>query len=137
MTGDALVYATAVAWHGRAVLLRGASGSGKSALALALMTQGWMLVGDDYVELVPSGTSLKVKPAWNLRGWLEVRGQGIIAQPYLPEAQLAFVADLQQTVQRLPESQKINLCGISLPHMTLVAHSGNLVSEIIQALINS
>ena len=43
-TRRVVVHATAVAWHGRGVLLRGPSGSGKSALALRLLHAGAVLV---------------------------------------------------------------------------------------------
>src|SRR3546814_7439788 len=51
------VHANCVALDGRAVLLMGASGSGKSDLALRLIDRGWSLVSDDYVTLECRGRS--------------------------------------------------------------------------------
>ena len=47
MNDPILVHATAVAIEGEAVLLRGASGAGKSDLALRLIDGGARLVADD------------------------------------------------------------------------------------------
>ena len=58
--GRLLLHATAVAIDGRAVLLRGASGSGKSDLALRLIDAGARLVADDQSELYRRGDVLKV-----------------------------------------------------------------------------
>ena len=44
------LHASAVLWHGRGVLIRGASrAAGKSSLALRLLAAGAMLVADDLV----------------------------------------------------------------------------------------
>jgi ABC-type transport system involved in cytochrome bd biosynthesis fused ATPase/permease subunit len=54
---------TCVAIGGRAVLIDGSSGSGKSSLALALIDRGAALVGDDGVALrVESGVLLASRP---------------------------------------------------------------------------
>ena len=47
-----LLHATCVALEGRAVLLRGPSGSGKSDLALRLIDAGALLVADDLVGVL-------------------------------------------------------------------------------------
>ena len=57
-----LVYGTAVAIDGRAVLLRGPSGSGKSDLALRLIEGGAMLVSDDQTRLVREAGRLALAP---------------------------------------------------------------------------
>jgi serine kinase of HPr protein (carbohydrate metabolism regulator) len=132
-----LHHATAVAKGGRAVLIRGPSGCGKSTLALALLHQGWMLVGDDYVTLDVHEDHLVVRPAEKLRGWMEVRGQGLLPQPYLAAARVAVVADLGETPERLASQQRITLYGIAVYHVCLRAHSSCLVAQVCQALINS
>ncbi|MBN8532408.1 MAG: aldolase, partial [Alphaproteobacteria bacterium] len=57
-----LTYGTAVAIGDRAVLLRGASGAGKSDLALRLIDEGAQLVADDqvYVEARDSQTLMDI-----------------------------------------------------------------------------
>jgi HPr kinase/phosphorylase len=137
MTSADLHHATAVSKAGRAVLLRGPSGCGKSTLALELIHQGWMLVGDDYVILDVHQRHLVVRPADKLRGWLEVRGQGLLPHPYLPSASVAVIVDLVDAPERLAATQRITLQGIDVYHVCLRAHGSSLVAQVYQALINS
>src|SRR3546814_5042791 len=62
------VHASCVALDGRAVLLMGASGSGKSDLALRLIDRGWSLVSDDYVTLESRGGKLVAAPPEQIAG---------------------------------------------------------------------
>ena len=107
------LHGTAIALGASAVLIRGASGSGKSDLALrclalaptALIASPAMLVADDRVLLTRSGDRLKVEAPATIRGKLEVRGLGILSVPYAPSADLVLVADLVAAgeTERLPE----------------------------------
>jgi HPr kinase/phosphorylase len=73
------LHATLVDIKGIGVLLRGASGVGKSECALALIERGHSLVADDYVIVTLiadrelQGTSKELN-----RGYMECRGIGII-----------------------------------------------------------
>ena len=73
--------ATCVAVHGRAVLIEGPSGSGKSALALALIDRGAVLIGDDGVTLEQRGNALLASPPPRIAGLLEVRNLGLLTFP--------------------------------------------------------
>src|SRR3546814_10443620 len=70
------IHASCVALDGRAILLMGNSGSGKSDLSLRLIDRGWSLVADDYVCLLPSGGKLLAKPPPNIAGRIEVSNVG-------------------------------------------------------------
>ena len=61
MNASLLLHATAVEIDGRAVLLRGPSGSGKSDLGLRLIDAGARLVADDQSELSRHGDVLMVR----------------------------------------------------------------------------
>ena len=80
-----LLHASAVALGGRAVLLRGASGAGKSDLTLRLIDEGAQLVADDQVELTAdaNGRMLIAAAPEAIAGMLEVRGIGILRLPLL------------------------------------------------------
>ena len=65
--------ATCVAIDGRAVLIEGHPGTGKSSLALALIDRGAVLVGDDGVTLDRADTRLLASPVPETVGLLEVR----------------------------------------------------------------
>src|SRR5262245_61986603 len=76
-----LVHGSAVAWGGRGLLILGASGRGKSALALALTATGAALVADDRVEIVRRGRALVARAPAALAGLVEARGIGILPVP--------------------------------------------------------
>lgn len=111
------LHATAVDWHGRGVLIRGPSGSGKSMLAQALIERGALLVSDDQVLLTAEpGTLVMTAPA-ALAGLLELRGVGLIRIPYVLAARLALVVDLVPLarVERLPDLATIALLDRRFP----------------------
>jgi len=99
----------------RAVLLRGPSGSGKSAIALQLLAYGCQLVADDLVVLNSDGPVLIAKAAGPLNG-IEARGVGILNASRLPQAQVTLVVDLGQIeTARLPDQRSITICAVTLP----------------------
>ena len=124
-TDSTLVHGTAVALDGRAVLIRGASGSGKSDLALrfialcgGLPPDGIaILVADDQVEARVHREMLVVSAPATIAGQIEVRGIGITKFPYVASARLALVADLVPTaaIVRMPEPEMCEIAGISVP----------------------
>ena len=80
------VHATCVALGEAGVLLLGASGAGKSDLALRLIDDGARLVADDRVALgVQSGRLVATAPAGLPRA-LEVRGMGLMPVAMAPSA---------------------------------------------------
>src|SRR6056297_2387874 len=91
------LHATAVALHGGAALMIGASGSGKSGLALEMMARGAALVADDQVILTRDDDAITLTCPPALRGMIEARGVGILHAEPCAEAQLALVVDMDQT----------------------------------------
>ncbi len=103
------IHASAVLVGARAVLIRGAAGSGKSSLALALISAGEngtfkfaRLVGDDRVHVEAAHGRLLVRPHATLAGLIEVRGLGIRRLPFEPLAVVGLVVDLGADSERLP-----------------------------------
>lgn len=74
-----LIHGTAVAIAGRAVLLTGPSGSGKSDLALRLISDGAALIADDAVIIAYVTNTLIVRRPDVGAERLTVRGVGMIA----------------------------------------------------------
>src|SRR5690242_16329827 len=72
------VHASTVASDGRAVLISGPSGSGKSDLALRLLDRGFTLVSDDQTIVRRDGNRLIATAPPTIAGKLEVRGIGIV-----------------------------------------------------------
>jgi HPr kinase/phosphorylase len=129
MTQGASVHASAVQVGDRAVLIRGPSGAGKSRLALDLILAGRagqlpqaILVGDDRVHLDTVAGQLRVRPAPELAGLIEVRGLGIRHCDFVGEAVVGLVADLMAPdAERLPPPKAllIRLNGVSIPRIPI------------------
>lgn len=84
------------------VLILGESGSGKSDLLLRLMDDGARLVADDRTELYIAGKRLMARAPKSIAGLMEVRGLGIIKQPFAKSAAVALAVQLGMA-ERLPE----------------------------------
>jgi HPr kinase/phosphorylase len=140
------VHGTAIAAGGRACLIRGPSGSGKSDLALRclstpvsmLLPDPSFLVGDDQVELVREGLTLVAKAPATIAGKLEVRGQGIVTVPTVAAAPLVLIADLIQVgeaIERLPDPiPRVTLLGLDLPVFRLNAFEASAPVKLLVAL---
>jgi hypothetical protein len=97
--------ASAVSLDGRAMLIEGQPGSGKSSLALALIERGARLIGDDAVTLTAQNACLMASPPPNITGLLEVRGVGLATFPLAEPAPVALVLMLGGPApDRLPEA---------------------------------
>jgi serine kinase of HPr protein (carbohydrate metabolism regulator) len=125
-----LLHGTAVAIAGRAALLRGPTGSGKSDLALraVMLAAGaaadgtFDLVADDQVRARREGDGLVVSPPPQIAGLIEVRGLGILPLPHAEKARLTLLVDLMTTgrPERLPDPWPFeDLLGIALPVLAL------------------
>ena len=123
------IHASAVLAGARAVLIRGAAGSGKSSLAFALIRAGETgalpfarLVGDDRVHIEAAHGRLTVRPAATLEGLIEIRGLGIRRLPFEPLAVVGLVVDLGASdSERLPatDSAFTEVAGIALPRLAV------------------
>ncbi|MBD2842414.1 HPr kinase/phosphorylase [Erythrobacter rubeus] len=111
-----ILQATAVAIEGRALLMEGPPGIGKSSLALALIDRGAVLIGDDGVTLERHGDQAIASPPPNIAGLLEVRGVGLINLPVADPTPVALVLTLGETGERLPDNAPTrDLLGIQVP----------------------
>lgn len=111
--------AGAVAIGGRALLIEGAPGTGKSGLALALVDRGATLIGDDGVTLSRKGDRLQVSPPPNTAGLIEVRNVGIVTLA-TTHAPAALVVRLDAAAPRYVEKpETIDLLGRTIPLLRL------------------
>lgn len=133
MAGRA-VHATCVLWRSRGLLLRGRSGSGKSALALRLLEAGAWLVADDLVRVRARGGRL-VAEAPQPRGHLEVRGLGLFRLVTLPGCRLHLAVRVRGGVgERLPCEEAASICGLRLPAVTIDPGSPTALARLEMAL---
>jgi HPr kinase/phosphorylase len=99
------VHGTAVSIDGKGLLILGQSGSGKSQLALALITHGAKLISDDQVILINTESEIILSAPKSISGKIEARFVGILKMPVLI-APLYLVIDLdQKELDRLPKKK--------------------------------
>lgn len=109
------VHGTAVAGPAGGVLILGASGAGKSGLALRLIALGARLVADDRVVLSREEGQIVARPPDALAGLIEARGIGLLAAAPLAQAPVGLVVDLDQApAARLPQPATIAYHGTSV-----------------------
>lgn len=128
------VHATVVAIGEAGVLIRGASGSGKSSVALALVGLASQsgrfarLVADDRVALAAGGGRLLARPVAPLEGIVERRGLGLTPEPFTGAAVVRLLVDLiGEEPARMPEPEELvdNLAGIDLPRLRVFGRTGD------------
>src|SRR5436190_10110447 len=100
------LHASTVALDGRAVLISGPSGSGKSDLALRLLDRGFILVSDDQTIVRKDGDRLIASAPPTIAGKLEVRGIGIVEMERSDNVPVALFAELTSEIQRLPDDSR-------------------------------
>ena len=114
-----LFHASCVAIGGRAVLIAGESGAGKSDLALRLIDRGAVLVSDDQVMLSAEEGQLIASAPATIAGQIEVRGLGIMAMPHRTAMPVSLLIELGAPAERMPEPRTRTLCGFAVPVVAL------------------
>ena len=128
-----LLHASCVAIAGQAVLLTGASGVGKSDLALRLIDSGAQLVSDDQTMLrLEAGRLLASSPA-SITGLMEIRHVGLVRMPSvadIPVALLVELTALDEPLERLPDLAPVFLLDHSVQHLRLPAFAASTPAKI-------
>lgn len=122
------MHGSCVARDGDGILVVGPSGSGKSDLALRLLSRGFELVADDQVDIADGMASCPTQ----LAGLLEVRGIGIVRLPWRPQARLALMVDLEKRAARLPTPHQHP--ELRLPVVCIDAAAASAVDKVVLAL---
>jgi serine kinase of HPr protein (carbohydrate metabolism regulator) len=129
------LHASTVATDGRAVVIMGPSGSGKSDLALRLLDRGFTLVSDDRTILRRDGDRLVASAPANIAGKLEIRGIGIVDMETAGDMPVALLVELTNEIQRLPdENPERPVLGVRLPLITIDAMTASAPSKVALAL---
>ncbi|MEX3316559.1 HPr kinase/phosphorylase [Sulfitobacter sp. PS-8MA] len=111
-----ILHASCVTIAGRGLLILGASGAGKSALALQLMALGATLVADDRTTVERAGGQVIASAPARIKGLIEARYMGLLRVTDFGPVPLALVVDLDQTEhQRLPAPHSHLVQGVALP----------------------
>ena len=139
------VHATAIAAGSRAALIFGASGSGKSDLALRCLTlpQSALtphvahLVADDQVMLERNGLQLIASAPPALLGLIEVRGLGILTLKPAPATPVVLAVELQGPglTERFPDPWPFkDFLGLKVPVLRLWAFESAAAQKVLVAL---
>lgn len=141
-----LVHGSLLDVYGLGVLIRGASGVGKSECALELVTRGHILVADDVVDIRCLGGSILIgacSPV--ISHHMEIRGLGVIdvqrmfgAKAVRPRKRIRLVVTLveggeQGFSDRLGiDDNKFEILEVELPHITIPVRPGRDIGTIIE-----
>jgi serine kinase of HPr protein (carbohydrate metabolism regulator) len=129
------VHASTVASDGRAVLISGPSGSGKSDLALRLLDRGFTLVSDDQTIVRREGDKLIASAPPNIAGKLEIRGIGIVDMEAVSDVPVALYVELTSEIMRLPDDRRERpVLGVNLPLVSVDALTASAASKVALAL---
>lgn len=129
------VHASTVSIGGRAVLISGRPGTGKSDLALRLIDRGAVLVSDDYTIVTRSGKKLLASAPETIRGRIEIRGIGLVDMPHETAVPVALVIDIDEAVPRMPEPDRTRLIAdIAVPLFAMAAYEASAPIKVEQML---
>ena len=131
---------------GVGVLIRGASGVGKSECALGLVERGYSLVADDITRLrLLEGRELMATSAEVTRTFMEVRGIGIInvaaifgGRAIRTEKRLDLVVTLEEwdkveEIERTGLDQQFyEILGLKIPHVRIPIRPGRDLAGLVQ-----
>ncbi len=131
--------------RGVGVLIRGKSGVGKSETALGLIERGAALVADDMVQIRHVGGELITAAPEMSRGFMEVRGLGIVNITTLfglkslrHTKRLDLIVTLvpakdQESLDRLGlEREHLNLLGEQILHIQLSVSPGRDIARLVE-----
>ena len=129
------LHASTVALDGRAVLICGPSGSGKSDLALRLLDRGFALVSDDQTIVRKDGGRVLASAPPTIHGKLEIRGVGIVDMDSVGDVPVALCIELTSDIQRLPDDSRERLVlDVRLPLISVDAMTASAPSKVALAL---
>ncbi|MGZ3272189.1 MAG: HPr kinase/phosphorylase [Caulobacteraceae bacterium] len=122
-------------WKG--VLIEGASGSGKSDLALRCLAHGFRLVADDRTRLwICQGRLFGASPE-PIAGLIELRGLGVLPEPARPLAEVRLVIHClaaADPLERLPDRDTRVLLGMPLPKVSVRPFEASAPQKVLRAL---
>ena len=113
---DSAVHATCIAMQDRGLLVLGAAGSGKSALALQLIALGAKLVADDRVLLSDEDGGITATAPEPIAGLIEARGIGVLNAPVCKRAPIRLVVSMDHVeTERIPPFRTCQIGPYTVP----------------------
>lgn len=111
--------ASCVAIDGRALLIEGVPGSGKSSLALALIDRGATLIGDDGVTLELRNGRLWASPPPHIEGLIEIRNVGLATMPTTAAPVSLLLRLVEDAPRHVEVAERAELLGRAVPLIRL------------------
>ena len=131
--------------YGEGVLIQGESGVGKSEVAIELIKRGHRLVGDDAVELRRISGQLMGTAPELIRGYMELRGIGVIdISRLLGMGAIKLSQEIDMVVNLEPwddsavydrfglESHFTEIMGVKVPCSTIPVKPGRNLASIVE-----
>lgn len=130
------IHGSCVSVGSRGVLLLGASGSGKSDLALRLMAKGALLVADDQVLLHAQEGYLVANVDDSIRGLLEIRGVGLVRYPLAANIPVTLAVQLVEraAIEHIPSPAVYSQLGVEIPQISLHGYDASTPEKVYAAL---
>lgn len=143
------VHGVLISIYGIGVLITGESGIGKSEIALDLIKNNHLFVGDDAIDIFQYADKIIGKAPPTIRPFLEVRGVGIIninktfgIQRTKTSSEIDLVANLVH-IDKYDDSERLNInekkytfqLGNELPMIDIPVSSGRSTASIIEAAV--
>ena len=114
--GQLHLHASTVTLEGRALVIAGPSGSGKSALALRMIALGAGLIADDVTALARTLDRVTAHFPSTLPSLIEVRGLGLLNVPIVAGDPVHSILDLGvDETDRLPDPRTFTILGQDVP----------------------
>jgi serine kinase of HPr protein (carbohydrate metabolism regulator) len=122
-------------WRG--VLIEGASGAGKTDLALRALDNGFRLVADDQTVVWSSGGALFGRAPEALRGLIEARGFGLLRTAAIDLAQVIAIVTCAldpAEIERLPDPKFAHYAEVTVPRLLVNAWEHSAPAKLWRAM---
>ena len=134
LASTTVMHSSSVSCDNDAVLIMGRSGTGKSSLALELISRGAILVADDRTLIQNDGINLSASPVPETAGKIEARGVGILSTPCAQMKRVVLVVDMdKEETLRLPTKRYMEILGYKLP--LIHAKNNSVIAGVIMVYL--
>ena len=144
------IHGTLVNMFGIGVLIKGASGIGKSEAAMELIRKGHQLVGDDRINIVSMHDKLYGSAPKHLQNLMEVRGIGIIDASKVfgitsvkDESEINLIIEFTEftnskSFERFGDQIMFTkILDIDCPYMELPVSSGRNMADLVEVAVKN